>query len=34
MIKLCSIEKTVVTIELSVELSGSMLEAEECISAR
>lgn len=31
MIKLCSVEKNVATIELSVELSGSMLESEERI---
>lgn len=31
MIRLCSVEKNVVTIELSVELSGSMLESEERI---
>jgi len=31
MIRLCSVETNVVTIELSVELSGSMLESEERI---
>lgn len=33
MIRSCSVEKNVVTIELSVELSGSMLESEECIQS-
>jgi hypothetical protein len=33
MIRLCSVEKNIVTVELSVELSGSMLESEDRIQS-
>lgn len=33
MIKLCSVEKDIVTLELKVDISGSMLDAEEQIQA-